>query len=71
MDDNTYWLSIWRLAAAVAATIALTIGGCTSHRQYRIAEAIKAGHDPQAVRCAVEAEAGNTLACVLLITERK
>lgn len=47
------------LALVVASPVA-----CTMNRQRLVAEAIKSGGDPIAVKCAIESDTGNTPICV-------
>lgn len=49
---------------AVLAVAALPVA-CTMNRQAQIAEAIKGGADPIAVKCAIEGETDNSKLCLV------
>lgn len=55
---------------SLLATVAMSPVACTINRHNRIAEAIKAGGDPQAVRCAIEAESGINADCLLIASKQ-
>ncbi len=65
MDENQYWIALWRTIAAAFAVLVITIGACTANRQHLVAEAIKSGVDPTAAKCAIEADQSSLPACVL------
>lgn len=51
MDDSKFWLGIWKLVATAICVLITTIGGCTAHTNYRMAELVKGGSDPLEVGC--------------------
>ncbi|KGG90828.1 hypothetical protein P245_15290 [Comamonas thiooxydans] len=53
------------LAAVVASPVA-----CTMNRHALIIEAVKAGADPIAVRCAVESDMGQSAMCIAKALQR-
>jgi hypothetical protein len=55
---------------ALAAFVLLGPVACSINRQNQIVEAIKAGADPTAAKCAVEADMGNSAACILVASKR-
>lgn len=59
------------IGMTLAAVVLLSPAACTMHRQLRIKEAIAAGADPQAAKCAIEADTGQTAECILVATDRR
>lgn len=59
MDENQFWITIWKIVAAVVVTLILTVGGCTVNQQFKIAELVAGGADPLKAQCAIYG-AGNT-----------
>lgn len=57
-------LLLWAFAIMCAALVLLSPVACTMNRQHTIAEAVKAGADPIAAKCAIEGDTGHTPMCV-------
>ena len=53
MDDNVFFITMWKLTAAVITVLMLTVGSCTIHQQKKIADLITAGADPLGAQCAI------------------
>lgn len=54
MNDNEFWVVVWKCLATVVCIAILTIGGCTANKHRIIGEAIRAGSDPLLVGCAID-----------------
>lgn len=57
MNENEFWIALWRTAGAIVVCIVAVASGCVSYNNTiettRIAEAIKTGVEPLAARCAI------------------
>lgn len=52
MDNNKYWLSIWKTAAVTLCVLIIaSVGSCQSSK-YQIRKAIEAGATPMEAACA-------------------
>lgn len=51
---------LWIFVALLIAVVLASPVACTMHRQRLIAEAIKAGADPLAAKCAIEGDSGDS-----------
>lgn len=60
-EENLFWLATWRVIGAVVVGLAVTIASCDAHRTYRISEAIKAGVNPLAAKCALDRPEGSAI----------
>ena len=48
MEENNFWLAVWKLIAIVACILIVTVGGCTVYTNDKISKA----DDPIAYACA-------------------
>ena len=57
MDDNMFWVRVWRTLAWMVVGITISIGGCvtadTLVTNAAIADMVEKGADPMAAACAV------------------
>ncbi len=53
MEENQFWIAVWRATAAVIAVIVMTIGGCNVHQQRAVVQMVKNGADPLRASCAL------------------
>lgn len=60
MNENEFWIALWKIVAAVLCVIAVTIGGCSTYETQQIAKLASAGVDPIKSRCAVSGVAKRT-----------
>lgn len=65
MEDNKFWLSIWRTIAIVVCIAVISVTSCSINRQVLVSNAIEAGKDPISVKCALETNTALEPACVL------
>jgi hypothetical protein len=66
MNDNDFFLGIWRTAGAVLCVIAISIAGCNGNRQYQTRLLIEnAKIDPIEAKCALESDTLGSTACIL------
>lgn len=66
MEENTFWITLWRSVLIALCIIVAIMAGCTMNNDRLIAEAIKNGADPIAANCAFEGfghDAGRSLVC--------
>ncbi len=70
MDENQFWLNVWKVITTGIFGVAAVVGGCVGHTDYRISEAIKAGGDPIATYCALSS-ATTDVRCVAVAITRK
>ena len=64
MDENTFWISIWRAVAAAICVLVVSIGGCVAHGQHLVSMAINNGADPIKAGCAINGINGSTSAAI-------
>lgn len=69
MEDNQFWVNVWKVIATGVVGLAAVIGGCVSHTDYRISEAIKAGAEPLAAYCALT-NGGQGTTCTVLASKK-
>ena len=62
MDENQYWATIWKTAAATLSVFIMTVGGCTVNQHYKIAELVAGGADPIKAQCAIYGVQSNNAA---------
>ena len=68
MNENEYWLAIWKLASAVVIAMTLTIAGCNVSEALIAKQMIEHGVSPMAAACAsgsVPTDAAKS--CLLII----
>jgi hypothetical protein len=53
MDDNQFWVAIWRLVALLVLAIVVVVAGCTTAADQKVAELVAKGVNPIAARCAI------------------
>lgn len=58
-------LTAWIFGSLMAAVIVTAPVACTVNRHKVVAEAIKGGADPTEAKCAIEADTGQTPACII------
>ena len=61
------------LTKAIFATIMVAIismSSCSMYTRHKVTEAIKAGADPLAAACAIEADKQSSPTCVILATKK-
>ena len=72
MEENSFWLRIWGIAAIV---VVVMIGSCTygTHdKRDKWEKAVANGADPMVVSCALYEQTGvESAACLLLAQNRK
>lgn len=57
MDENQFWIAVWRLVGTCFCVVAVSVVGCTVNQHRIIVSAAKDGKDPLAVSCAMTANA--------------
>ena len=68
MDENVFWLNVWRAAIAGICVVVATMAGCSSYRTGQVADLIRKGADPMEVGCAFDL-GDNKTRCALLIAK--
>ena len=64
MDENKFWITVWKLVLIGFCVMILSFSGCTMHNN-RIAERlVNQGADPVAVRCMLKDESNNAT-CIM------
>ena len=53
MDERTFWVRIWQTIIVGVVLILFNFSGCAIHKNIKITELIKDGHDPIKVRFAL------------------
>lgn len=51
MAENDFWIALWKLVAVVVCVLIATVGGCSIHKQSKVAELVKGGTDPIKASC--------------------
>lgn len=64
-------LAVWVLAILCATVVLLSPLACTASRHRAVAEAIKAGADPIAAKCAIEGDNRHDPVCMAYVTRPK
>jgi hypothetical protein len=66
MNDNDFFLGIWKVCGTVLCIIAISIAGCTGNRQYQTRALIEnAKVNPIEAKCALEADTLGSTPCIL------
>lgn len=60
MEDDQFYLGVWKLVTAAFGVLVLSISGCTIHQHSTIRLMIEHGANPLAARCAVMSEANSS-----------
>lgn len=72
MDDNQYWISVFKLIGAVLCVFILSMTGCTVNKQYQIRTLIEnAKVDPIDAKCALDGDALGYTACIMLAAKKE
>lgn len=66
MNENEFWIALWKIAAAFCFGAIVVMGGCTVQRDQLKYDAIKGGVDPMVLSCAVGVEASEQHICTLI-----
>lgn len=64
-------LVVWVLAIFCLTAVLMSPVACTMNRQAKVADAIKAGADPIAAKCAIEADNRHDPVCMAYVTRPK
>lgn len=66
MDENQFWIAIWKVIGAVVVAMTVSMGSCTANRHYQTRLLIEnTGVDPIGAKCAIEGDTGNMPVCML------
>jgi len=68
---NAKEMTVWIFGIALLFALLVSPVACTMNRQRSIAEAIKAGADPVAAKCAIEGDQGYSPDCILNAAQRQ
>jgi hypothetical protein len=65
MNENQFWVAIWRVIGAVVVAVTISIGSCTANRHYQTRMLIEnTGVDPIGAKCAIEGDTDNMSVCI-------
>lgn len=65
MDENQFWITVWKIAGSVTVAITLTLGLCTANRHYQTRLLIEnTGVDPIVAKWAIGSENNSTPICI-------
>lgn len=65
MDENQFWIAIWKVIGAVVVMMTVSIGSCTANRHYQTRLLIEnTGVDPIGAKCAIEGDTDNMSVCI-------
>lgn len=53
MDDNEFWIIVWKMVAISFVVVITTTAGCDSYRARLVRDAISSGVDPIKASCAI------------------
>ena len=67
MDDNQFWVAIWRAIFGALIALILTIGGCCSFGAYQTRLALENGADPIKTACAMPTVTVQEATCIASI----
>lgn len=67
MNDNEFWITVWKIIAITVCVITVSVGGCTANRQYQTRALIEnAKVPPMQAKCAIEGEVLQHAPCILV-----
>lgn len=71
MNENEFWITVYKLIALVVCTLILIVGGCSIHQQAMVVELVKTGADPIKANCGIMGpQSSNTAAiCAQVATK--
>lgn len=64
-------MTVWIVGLLLAAMVLCAPAACTANRHTQIAEAIKAGADPTAAKCAIESDTASKPVCIIAAMRSK
>lgn len=65
MNENEFWIAIWKVIGAVVVAMTVSIGSCTANRHYQTRLLIEnTGVDPIGATCAFEGGSSSTPVCI-------
>ena len=65
MDENQFWVVVWKILGAVVVAMTVAIGSCTANRHYQTRLLIEnAGVDPIGAKCAIAGETSTAPVCI-------
>ena len=53
MDENAFWIAMWRTAGTAVTAISVVVAGCTMYGHARVTEMVTGGADPIKAYCAI------------------
>lgn len=53
MEENSFWLAVWKIVAWAIVGVSAVIGGCTAYESTLVAQMTERGADPVLARCAI------------------
>ena len=69
MNENEFWIAVWRSAFGCLALIALTIAGCSTYQTKTIERMTQNGVDAIDAKCAVTGDDGRGL-CITRVVSK-
>jgi len=70
MDENKFWISLWKISATFLCVVVVVVAGCTANRQYQTRMLVEnAKVSPIEANCALEADSLKTTACIMLVSK--
>jgi len=70
MEENKYWITIWKLVAGTICVIIVSIGGCQSYQNKQIASLIATGIDPIKAACSISPQQMSREICAAVATKQ-
>jgi len=65
MNENQFWIAVWKILGTVAVAMTVSLGSCTANRHYQTRLLIEnTGVDPIGAKCAMEGETGSLPVCI-------
>jgi hypothetical protein len=65
MNENQFWIALWKIVGAVVVVMTVSIGSCTANRHYQTRMLIEnTGVDPIGAKCAIAGESGHSPICI-------
>lgn len=72
MEENAFWLGVWKIVGSLACVTVLSTASCTAHQTYVLNQAIEKGVDPIKAHCSVYGSSDHDQAmCALAVTSQK
>ena len=71
MNENEFWVNVWKLVAGSVVGIFIIVACCDAYSTYTMLKMVEKGADPIKARCSVYGSGERNAAICALITQVK